>query len=332
MGSIITNFHLSSDERVWLTAAYELERKGAKYSYRELRIATYGRVSREFDPKHIPSLLFTGKRVTLLGIAVLDPNARVLQLAENLVLRVRSALLAHSKRVTYEVAQFAEALQTDAATISDLFNRLSEVGRFWSSGTSAGTDQGLKTVTMDRDEVLEEYLRFTSIQELLERVALAARAMQTDSDSAVSCTPQGKRPAVSYEPNTAFVMMPMDPERPELEDVYNTIKDVCGIFHIQATRVDDIEHSGIITDMILERIRRSEFLIADLSGERPNVYYEIGYAHAINKRPVLMRKLGTPLHFDLSVHNVPEYRNISDLRKKLEARLEAMTGQTVSST
>ena len=75
-------------------------------------------------------------------------------------------------------------------------------------------------------------------------------------------------------------------------------------------------------------IRTSDILIGDVTGERPNVYYEIGYAHALNKKPLLYRRAGTRLHFDLSVHNIPEYTNVSDLKSKLKHRLEAVLGRS----
>ena len=128
----------------------------------------------------------------------------------------------------------------------------------------------------------------------------------------------------AYVPNTVFVLMWMDRTRPELVDVHNA----CEEFGLQASRADDVEHQERITDVILRQISASEFVIADLTGERPNVYYEIGYAHAIGKHPVMFRRTGTLLHFDIAGYNVPEYANVTELKELLRRRLSSMTGRT----
>lgn len=170
-------------------------------------------------------------------------------------------------------------------------------------------------------QVFEEcYRRIASIVELVNplTVQIAEKNIITTGQK-----------STAIQPDIAFIMMWMDPIQPELEDVYATVKRCFNKYGISAERADDIEHSGKITEEIINKIRSSEFLYADLTGARPNVYYEVGFAHALSKKVILYRKSGESLHFDLAGYNCPEYKNLSDLEKKLNKRLESMTGRKI---
>jgi nucleoside 2-deoxyribosyltransferase len=119
----------------------------------------------------------------------------------------------------------------------------------------------------------------------------------------------------------------MDPAHPELMDIADAVRAVFRNFGISAIRADDIEHGGLISEKVTNEIRTAEFLFADLTGIRPNVYYEIGFAHALGKNVILLRKTGTGIHFDLVGYNCPEYVNIGDLKNKLTKRLINITNR-----
>lgn len=131
----------------------------------------------------------------------------------------------------------------------------------------------------------------------------------------------------SYRPNTAFIMMPIDSANPELEDIYDVYKDCFSRFGINAVRADEIEHEDVITKRIIEEIKTSQFLVGDLTNERPSVYYEIGYAHSLGRTVILYRKKDTSIHFDLAGYNCPEYKNMKELKILLLKRLEDITNR-----
>ena len=187
----------------------------------------------------------------------------------------------------------------------------------------------MTSLGLDGPSLYDEYLAYTDIDDFLNRKFFV---QPKEPHSPSNAAGGGTLHTEAIKHGTAFVIMAMDPERPELIDVLAAIREVSKSFGITAYRADEIEHSDRITDRILQEIRSCEYLIGDLTYERPNVYYEVGYAHAINKKPILYRRRDTKLHFDLSVHNVLEYKNISELRVHLHRRFEAILGRGAKAT
>jgi len=65
------------------------------------------------------------------------------------------------------------------------------------------------------------------------------------------------------------------------------------------SRSDYLNQPGLITSQIIKGINEAGFVIADLTGHNPNVYYELGFCHTINKPTILMQSDNTNLPFDV---------------------------------
>ena len=122
---------------------------------------------------------------------------------------------------------------------------------------------------------------------------------------------------VQVQRGLAFVVMAMDEDNPELVDVLNTIKDAARGFEITAVRIDDDLRRSRITDRMLESIQKAEFVIVDLTHERPNVFYEAGYALGIGKTPIYIARHGTNIHFNVQDYPVEFFKSMTELKAKL---------------
>ena len=122
-----------------------------------------------------------------------------------------------------------------------------------------------------------------------------------------------------------FVLMSFDKD-PSLDDAYDAVVRGVGRWNPKAIvdRVDKIPEDFKITDKIVECIDRAAVVIADLTGEKPNVYYELGYARAKGKRIIQTAKKGTKLHFDVMEHNTILWDGVRELEKELTIRLSPM--------
>jgi hypothetical protein len=126
----------------------------------------------------------------------------------------------------------------------------------------------------------------------------------------VEAAQTGASPNEGIEFGTAFIAMPIDENDHQLIDVLEAIKESASKCGITADRVDEVESNDRITDRILESIRKAEFVIVDLTNERPNVFFEAGFAHGIEKIPIYLARHGTKIHFDLKDYPIIQFRSM----------------------
>lgn len=95
------------------------------------------------------------------------------------------------------------------------------------------------------------------------------------------------------------------------DDLYEEIiKPVCAKFGLQTVRADESFSNNYIIHEIVSEIAEATVIIADITPDNPNVYYEVGYAHALKKSVILMcNEERVKLPFDLSGFRTIFYKN-----------------------
>jgi len=100
------------------------------------------------------------------------------------------------------------------------------------------------------------------------------------------------------------------------------IRPVCEAHGYKVIRGDDFYTNGPIMDDVTRSIRSAALIIADVTPDNANVFYEVGFAHAINKPTILLSdKKRMRLPFDISGFRTLFYDNTIGGKTVVEARL-----------
>ena len=128
-----------------------------------------------------------------------------------------------------------------------------------------------------------------------------------------------------------FVIQRFDGERYD-QRFFDIIKPVVESCQLEAYRVDQDPSAEVIIDRVMEKIKSAAIVIAEISTDRPNVWFELGYAVALSK-PIIMMcdSIRTEIPFDIRHQNILFYRTNSSsdfdaLKHNLRERIVSKIG------
>jgi len=123
------------------------------------------------------------------------------------------------------------------------------------------------------------------------------------------------------EKRIVFVVMQFSDEYNELFN--EVIKPVCEKYNYDCIRADDFYTPTPILHDIITSINNASIIIAEITSKNPNVFYEIGYSHAIQKPTVLLcdKNKIKELPFDISGFRTLFCENTISGKTKIEENL-----------
>ncbi|MBF0345526.1 MAG: response regulator [Nitrospirae bacterium] len=119
-----------------------------------------------------------------------------------------------------------------------------------------------------------------------------------------------------------FVCMPF---HLDFYDIYDSgIKPTVEKIGFKCERADNIHYNSGIIEKVYSKIKSAHMIIADITGQNPNVFYEVGYAHALGKEVILITKKAEDIPTDLKNFNhIVHDGKLHILKSELEKRIIA---------
>ena len=123
---------------------------------------------------------------------------------------------------------------------------------------------------------------------------------------------------LSVQNDLVFVLTPF---HPDYENTFTIIAEICRKVGLRCYRGDEQQVTSDLLAHILQFIVRARLIIANIDGRNPNVFYELGIAHALDKPTILISSSVSDLPFDLKTKKIIIYKTHSELQDQLKTEL-----------
>ena len=123
---------------------------------------------------------------------------------------------------------------------------------------------------------------------------------------------------LQIEKDLVFMLTPF---HEDMRDVYEMVSNVCKDVGLRCLRGDEDFVEEDLLKHIIKLLVKARIVVANINGRNPNVFYELGIAHAIDKPTIIIAKSVTETPFDVKSKQIIFYKNLNDLKGKIEKSL-----------
>ncbi len=159
----------------------------------------------------------------------------------------------------------------------------------------------------------------------------AYEAVDSNFDASTSLSATTLRNSIFGTPNEKYTydLFMLMPFTPELKPIYDDhIKKVAEKLNLSIARADNFFSQNAIMQEIWSAIAQASILIADCTNKNPNVFYEIGLAHALEKPVILITQNPDDVPFDLRHRRYIYYTYTPPGMEKFENNLSSTILET----
>lgn len=181
----------------------------------------------------------------------------------------------------------------------------------------------------DLSKILQNLEQLDMPQSQLENLKVSKKIkVQPEQPSTPEKQIEFKQSTVKVNEKLCFIIMPFTDK---LNPIYESIiKPVIKDLKLECLRADEIFTSKPIIEDIWDNIKKARFLIADLTERNPNVFYELGLAHALNKEVILLTQDINDVPFDLRHFRIIVYQDSISGADKLKSTLKDFINEQIN--